>query len=135
VEPGRDLDAVQQVADRLTCPHHVLSSPEDGGLIIGLLSRMRVALSMRLHALIFAAASGVPLIGVVYDHKVSAFLDYLGQPLYTDLDKVTADTLKAQLDQAMVLYADTAARAEAVDRFRVLAQQSREVARALLEEK
>ncbi len=134
VEPNRDLPAVQQVADRLACPHHVLASPENGGLIIGLLSRMHIALSMRLHALIFAAASGVPLIGVVYDHKVSAFLDYLGQSLYTDLDKVTAEILKDHLNRAMELANDTAARAHDVEHFCALAQESREAARLLLEE-
>lgn len=34
---------------------------------------------MRLHALIFAAGQGIPLAGVVYDPKVSAFLRYIGQ--------------------------------------------------------
>lgn len=134
VEPDRDLPALQQVAARLHCPFVLLSAPEDGSLLISLMSRMRIALSMRLHALIFAASSGVPLIGVVYDYKVSAFLDYLGQRLYTPLQDVTAATLKTQLDAAAVLSRDTAARAADVARFRSLAQENREAARALLEE-
>ena len=38
-----------------------------------------ISVSMRLHALIFAAGQGIPLAGVVYDPKVSSFLRYIGQ--------------------------------------------------------
>ena len=61
---------------------------------------MDVALSMRLHALIFAAARGVPLVGVVYDPKVNAFLDCVEQDLYVPLEEATAEGLCALLDAA-----------------------------------
>ena len=54
---------------------------------------------MRLHALIFAAGQGIPLAGVVYDPKVSAFLRYIGQENFLDLDALTADALKAMIDR------------------------------------
>ena len=43
-----------------------------------------------------AAGQGVPLVGVVYDQKISSFLSYIGQDLYTDLDAVTVEALRAQ---------------------------------------
>ena len=61
---------------------------------------MDVALSMRLHALIFAAVRGVPPVGVVYDPKVSAFLDDAGQDLYARLDQLTPELLCALVDAA-----------------------------------
>ena len=42
---------------------------------------MKVVVSMRLHALVFSASQGVPLVGVVYDQKISSFLSYIGQDL------------------------------------------------------
>ena len=63
----------------LTIPHYFLDDAGGAGTIIGALSRMQAVVSMRLHALIFAAGQGIPLAGVVYDPKVSAFLRYIGQ--------------------------------------------------------
>ncbi len=56
---------------------------------------------MRLHGLIFAAGQGVPLVGIVYDQKVSSFLSYIGQDLYEDLNRLTADKLKSLIDGAV----------------------------------
>lgn len=61
---------------------------------------MQVVVSMRLHALIFAAGQGIPLVGVVYDPKVSAFLRYIGQDLFVDLQNMTAEQLCGMIDRA-----------------------------------
>jgi polysaccharide pyruvyl transferase WcaK-like protein len=37
-------------------------------------------IGMRLHALIFAALAGVPMVGIAYDPKVASFMRSLGQP-------------------------------------------------------
>ena len=63
----------------------ILRQPLSTELTLGLMSRYAAVISMRLHGLIFAAGQGVPLVGVVYDPKVSAFLSYMGQELYEDL--------------------------------------------------
>ena len=42
-----------------------------------------------------AAGRGTPLVGVVYDPKVRAFLRYIGQDRALDLTEVTADKLLA----------------------------------------
>ena len=68
---------------------------------IGILSRMQVVVSMRLHGLIFSASQGVPLVGIVYDQKVSSFLSYIGQDLYEGLDQLTQERLKDLIDQAV----------------------------------
>ena len=95
---------------------------------------MDVALSMRLHALIFAAASGVPLVGVVYDPKVNAFLDCVDQDLYAPLEEITADRLSALLDAAEERTRDRAALAAKTARLVELERINREQAALLLEE-
>ncbi len=101
IEGKLDASAARRVADQLKkAPVHLLSTCPGTELAIALSARMDVALSMRLHALIFAAVRGVPLVGVVYDPKVSAFLDDAGQDLYARLDQLTPELLCALVDAA-----------------------------------
>jgi polysaccharide pyruvyl transferase CsaB len=48
--------------------------------LMTVLGRMDLLVGMRLHSLIYAAAMGVPMTGMVYEPKVSSFLDEAGQP-------------------------------------------------------
>jgi polysaccharide pyruvyl transferase WcaK-like protein len=57
------------------------------------IQRAELVVSMRLHALIFATGQGVPSVGVVYDPKVRAYMDYLGEHQYLDLSDVSGDAL------------------------------------------
>lgn len=81
-----DIAPARTVAARLKCPHTVLTGSPVGSETVGFMGRMSVVVSMRLHGLIFAAGHGVPLVGVVYDPKVSGFLNYIGQDLFCGLD-------------------------------------------------
>ena len=102
------------------------------GTIIGALSRMELVVSMRLHALIFAAGQGIPLAGVVYDPKVSAFLRYIGQELFTDLDALTEENLRDMIDRAAAQASHPEAQAAAVERLQGMERKNVETARRLL---
>ena len=102
IEARLDVAAARQVTEQMRqAPRVVLSACASAENAIALFSRMDVVLSMRLHALVFAAGHGVPLIGAVYDPKVSSFLDAAGQDLYAPLDQLTAPVLRSFLDQAV----------------------------------
>lgn len=82
-------------------PHYLFTEAYTAAQTIGILSRMKVVVSMRLHGLIFAGSQGVPLVGIVYDQKVSSFLSYIGQDLYEDLNKLSEEKLKVLIDGAI----------------------------------
>ena len=92
---------------------------------------MSLVIAMRLHTLIFAAGQGVPIVGVVYDPKVSGVLDYLGQDLYLPLEEASAASLCDLIDTAM---AEQMFEAENIRSLRELAAENEELARHLLTE-
>ena len=113
-------------------PRYFLDNAGSAGAIIGALARMEALVSMRLHALIFAAGQGIPLAGVVYDPKVSSFLRYIGQDLFTDLDALTAENLRAMVDQTAARAAHPETQAAAVARLQEIEHGNVSTAKRLL---
>ncbi len=132
MEPGRDLPVAKSLASKLSCPHMILEAGENGDRIICLVKRMSLVVSMRLHTLIFAAGQGIPLVGLVYDPKVSGFLDDLGQKRYLSLQETGEDRLPALIDEAIL---DRTSLAENVARLRKLAGENEIFAAQLLNQK
>lgn len=132
IERRLDLPAAQLVARRMKAPHHLLDETGSSAHTIGLFARMKVVVSMRLHALVFAAGQGIPLVGVVYDPKVSSFLHYIGQDLYTDLKKLTLEDLKAHIDAAAERIGDDGFLREGVERLRQVERRNQDAAAELL---
>ena len=134
IENQQDVAAAKQVAALLEkAPAAILPPCPSSEAAIALSARMDVALSMRLHALIFAAARGVPLVGVAYDPKVSACLDYMDQDLYAQLDRLTVQGLRDLLDAAVDRIRDRAALEAKTARLVELELVNRELAAQLLD--
>lgn len=132
IEGRHDVAVARRVAAHVTVPCHIIEETTSTDRTLGLFGRMEAVVSMRLHALIFAASQGVPLLGVVYDPKVSSFLDYIGQDLYLPLADVTADKLKEGIDAVVARGADQTFLADAVNRLRAAEGRNRETACRLL---
>lgn len=131
MEPERDLRAIDKVIAQLHCPSLRLCPPDTDAKMLRLFQRMDIVIAMRLHALVFAAGQGVPLLGIVYDPKVDGFLEYLGQKNYLFLQDVT----QAALDEAIDRTLQGAAPAQAaVDRLQKLAAENEKYLRKVLHE-
>ena len=133
IERRLDVAAARSAAQYMKAPHYILQETGSSSHTIGLFARMQVVVSMRLHALVFAAGQGVPLVGVVYDQKISSFLSYIGQDLYTDLSEVTAEGLQHYIDGACARIGDQEFLSGGVDRLRRVEERNSETARKLLE--
>ena len=133
IERRLDVGAAEKAAAFLKAPYHIIPDTGSSAHTIGLFARMQVTVSMRLHALVFAAGQGVPLVGVVYDQKISSFLSYIGQDLFTDLSELTEEGLKAHIDAACARIGDTVFLSGGVDRLRQVERRNSETAARLLE--
>lgn len=133
VEPRLDVPAARKAAAHIrTAPYHIIERTGSSDHTIGLYSRMQVVVSMRLHALVFSAGQGVPLVGVVYDQKVSSFLSYIGQNLYCDLSDASAETLIPLVDSACARIGDTEFLNSSVARLRAVEDINSKTAQTLL---
>ncbi|MFN3286121.1 MAG: polysaccharide pyruvyl transferase CsaB [bacterium] len=72
-----DLSASEELAVQLGSDLVVPSSPREA---LEAVAGARVVVGMRLHALVLAAAAGVPFVGVAYDPKVSSFAAWVEMP-------------------------------------------------------
>lgn len=101
MQQSRDEAISRQIMAQMTAPAYLAKTPGDPGAMLSLIRDMDAVVSMRLHTIIFAAQMQVPVVGCVYDPKVSAFLDMLelpscGTPRDMDADRafrITADLL------------------------------------------
>lgn len=102
-----DRDISQQIIDRMHAPGYLLATPNHPEAMIGAIGKMELVLSLRLHTIIFAARARVPVVGCVYDPKVSAFLSMLqmpdcGTPEHFDPDRAYEEITKLLADRAEV---------------------------------
>ena len=133
VEQFQDPAAAALAAKTVTVPHHFLQSSCSAETLIGILARMQIVVSMRLHALIFAAGQGVPLAGVVYDPKVSSFLRNIGKDVFVDLEYLTEENLCAMIDLCAEKAAHPDAQRSAVARLLEQERGNADLAKELME--
>jgi polysaccharide pyruvyl transferase WcaK-like protein len=79
--PGRDDTVAAAIRAQMRHPDDavLLDAPLTPAQARALLGTMDLVVAMRLHALIFAATAGVPVLGFGYAQKVPAFLGRIGQ--------------------------------------------------------
>ena len=129
-----DVEATEAVRSLMKTKTAVVDGTVDSALTIGLLARMKTVVSMRLHGLIFAASQGVPLVGVSYDPKVTAFLEAISEKRCLPLESLTAGQLKQAVSEAVQSYADRDARRRVAERLAAAEAENRAWAKRLLED-
>lgn len=105
MEPKRDRPVCEQLSSLLQAKGisaAVLDAPADASLCVAVVQRASAVLSMRLHTLIFAAGQGVPCAGIVYDPKVSGFLQSLGNRNLCSLEEADESRLLSMIDALFI---------------------------------
>lgn len=127
-----DGDAADAVISLMSSPYHLIREPMETALTIGIMAKMELVLSMRLHGLIFASGQGVPLVGVSYDPKVTAFLNYIGTELYLEFDDLEKGQLEPLIDSAAGLRERRERLREKAQKLKAVERRNIEAVRRLL---
>ncbi len=98
--PDRDTAITEQLAAKVG--HGKVLRELAASELCGLMKRAEFVVGTRLHTLIFAASVGTPMIGISYDPKIDAFLDYIGEKeRMLDIRALIAGQLSAAVDSVM----------------------------------
>ncbi|MBR2143486.1 polysaccharide pyruvyl transferase CsaB [Anaerovibrio sp.] len=92
-----DVHTAEMVASMTSCNAVVLQEEYSTKELLSIVGNMDLLIGVRLHALIFAAVMGVPMIGVSYDPKIDRFLESVGESPVGDLENVKYDELIAKV--------------------------------------
>lgn len=95
-----DTPACQTVADLMEHERTVLQGEEED--VLSAITSAKAVVGMRLHALIFAAAAGVPSCGIVYDPKVEAFFSMIGSDRYVNCSGFVGSRLTGFVREMLV---------------------------------
>lgn len=131
----QDLQHSHAVIAQMHQPQHaaVLQGEYRPGQILTLMSRLRFAVGMRLHFLIFAALQGVPFVALPYASKVSGFIESLGLPAPA-LQNITTGQFLAYVDRTWDFQKEMRAQiSKGIEPLRAGARLNPELAQKLLQ--
>ena len=97
-----DLSIIESIVSKMKGRGFVIRKKYDVSITIGIISRMDMLIGMRLHSLIYAASLGIPVIGLVYDPKVEAFLQYFHQTSAGHVNQLRMETLQPIVDNVWI---------------------------------
>lgn len=129
MEHDKDLPVAEAVVRQMKHPADVIRGKHDVFAVIGMLSRMKLIVAMRLHALVFGAGQGVPVAAVSYDSKVSRFMEYIGLEYCIPYEKLEEEALLRCIEGAL---RDSSLQTEVCERIRVAEKENIKVAKEIL---
>jgi len=100
MHPPGDLAVAEAVAAQIGNDAVVVRAPLGPREMLALIGSVDLLVGMRLHALLFAAAQGVPIVPLAYDPKVRALVSELGEPAPPEIESVGAPDLLAAIEAA-----------------------------------
>lgn len=104
MQPSKDVAISQEIARKMKHSSAMFLETENVGEMLAVLGNMKLCIGMRLHSLIYAASQSVPVIGLVYDPKITGFMDYIGQKFYLHVDTLSRDALLGQIQKVLEQY-------------------------------
>lgn len=101
MQPERDSDVTHRIQKLMKNKSMCLDGRNKIEDIMAVIGKAEFCIGMRLHSLIYAVGSKVPVIGIVYDAKVAGFMDYIKQKYYIDAENISSTELIKVIDECI----------------------------------
>ncbi|NJD03546.1 MAG: polysaccharide pyruvyl transferase CsaB, partial [Ruminiclostridium sp.] len=89
-----DVPILANVAAKMKCRSFIIREKLNVYDTYEIIGKMEMMVAMRLHALVFSAGAGVPMVGLVYDPKIEGFLEYINQASAGDVRNLEFEKLR-----------------------------------------
>ena len=96
-----DREVCSVIAERTNGAAKCLSEKYLSEDMLSIIGNMDVLVGVRLHSMIYAAIMGVPIIGVSYDPKCTAFLNSVGLDSRSTRESFSAEAFKAEFARVL----------------------------------
>ena len=94
MQPDNDAEISRRIYSRVSCAK-ILDRALDTEQYVGIIGGAVFVVAMRLHAIIYGAKTGTPCIGLVYDPKVRAMMEAMGQATFATVEDTNHQDLLA----------------------------------------
>ncbi len=131
---AEDRNVAERVRRKMKRASYILQKEYTPEQLIGIIGRTKLVIAMRLHTLIYASIFGLPVIGLEYDPKVRGYLNYIKQTSICNVEKITAEELKLEIDKIMCNYESEKDKLKAmIDSMKLQSKRNADIAIELLE--
>lgn len=93
-----DMDISRRVMENMKNSAYIINRELSVPEMFSVLSEAELIIGMRLHSLIYATTLGVPAVALVYDPKVSAFMESMNQPDCVNVESFSGKNAAEILD-------------------------------------
>ena len=94
----QDLEISKCVIDKMEEKAYIISRELTVAEMFSVLSEAEIIIGMRLHSLIYATTLEIPAMALVYDPKISAFMESINQPDWVNIESFNCEDAKKVLD-------------------------------------
>ncbi len=104
MQSSRDMAILQNIKRKMRNDSAILKKRYSVEDMLSVMKCFDLCIGMRLHTLIYAAINAIPVIGLVYDPKISSFMEYTHQGHYFDVESVNEAELEESIDDCIKHY-------------------------------
>jgi polysaccharide pyruvyl transferase CsaB len=92
-----DLIVCEQISKYINHPISIIKERYSSTEQIGIVGKMDLVISMRLHTLIYASLTGTPMLGIIYDEKIKHFLSRINMPYVENIMELDIDIMVSEV--------------------------------------